>query len=166
MWARPPFPTGGQEFLVIWLHVWVCWVGLLCFLVLHVRLLSVFPQHSEEISGNRSRVQGLMEAGLSELHWHPGCSLLRCDVETGGPGRLQCGLEWEMQKLCVLSIDIKVQVPYPFFLESVTLCQHNRKLFLEEVVCSLTNPYRTLPRQWFCSVTNISCFCRFRFDIV
>ena len=48
---------------------------LLCFLVLHLGLLWVFSQRLEEISGNRSGVQGMMESGLCELCWHPGHSL-------------------------------------------------------------------------------------------
>lgn len=44
-------------------------------LILHVGSFWVFAQRSEEISGNRSGVQGLTEAGLCEPPWHHGCSL-------------------------------------------------------------------------------------------
>lgn len=154
-WAGPLFPTGGQEFLVIWLHVWVCRVGLLCFLVLHVGLLWVFPQHSEEISENRSRVQGLMEAGLSELHWHPGCSL----KEVPGMAPLclhgailrqvalvacSCGLGWEMQKLCVLSVDIKVQAPIPILFGTSNTMSAQQKIFFRGSCLQFDKPLQTL----------------------
>lgn len=132
----------------------------------------------------QSGVQGLMEAGLCEPHWHPGCSLevvpqqvflhfhsaVPATVWTphskrqvalvafGGQGEDGGGgcrnyIFWLLKQKCS---------------SLVTLCQHSRKLFLEEVVCSLTDLSQPLLSQ--CSVTrpftNFSCFCRFRFDIV